>query len=33
MHFSRHKNVRTLMVYRDRERYVQAQIAALVAAI
>jgi integrase/recombinase XerC len=32
MDFSRHKSVRTLMVYRDRERNVQGQIAALVAA-
>ena len=29
--FSRHKDVKTLMVYRDRERNVQGQLAALVA--
>ncbi len=33
MDFSRHKNVRTLMVYRDRDRNVQGRLAALVAAI
>jgi integrase/recombinase XerC len=31
MDFSRHKNVRTLMVYRDRDRNVQGRLAALVA--
>jgi len=30
--FSRHKDVKTLMIYRDRERNVQGQLAALVAA-
>ena len=29
--FSRHKDVKTLMVYRDRERNVQGHLAALVA--
>ena len=33
MDFSRHKNVRTLMVYRDRERNVQGRLSALVAAV
>ena len=33
MDFSRHKNVMTLMVYRDGERNVQGRLAALVAAI
>lgn len=32
MDFSRHKNVKTLMVYRDRERNVQGRLASLVAA-
>lgn len=31
MDFSRHKNVKTLMVYRDRERNVQGQLSALIA--
>ena len=30
--FSRHRDVKTLMVYRDRERNVQGQLAAMVAA-
>ena len=30
--FSRHRDVKVLMVYRDRERDVQGQLAALVAA-
>ena len=30
--FSRHADVKTLMIYRDRERNVQGQLAALVAA-
>ena len=30
--FSRHRDVKVLMVYRDRERDVQGQVAALVAA-
>jgi len=29
--FSRHKDVKTLMIYRDRDRNVQGQLAALVA--
>ncbi len=29
--FSRHRDVKVLMVYRDRERDVQGQLAALVA--
>jgi len=29
--FSRHKNINTLLVYRDRVRDVQGQLAALVA--
>jgi len=32
LQFSRHKDVKTLMIYRDRERNVQGQLAALVAA-
>ena len=30
--FSRHRDVKVLMVYRDRERNVQGQLATLVAA-
>jgi hypothetical protein len=30
--FSRHKDVKTLMVYRDRDRNVQGWLAAMVAA-
>jgi hypothetical protein len=30
---SRHENVRTLMVYRDRERNVQVRLSGLVAAV
>ena len=32
LHFSRHRDVKVLMVYRDRERDVQGQLATLVAA-
>jgi len=32
LQFSRHKDVKTLMIYRDRERNVQGQLAGLVAA-
>ena len=32
MDFSRHRNVHTLMIYRDRERNVQGKLAEMVAA-